>query len=126
MTRKLPLDFKSPIPIFQQIVNEFERQILVGELREGDFLPSVREFAINHTINPNTVAKAYQALQVLDLAEAVRGKGLVVKKLREKLATSRRDDIIQEKVRELIKIGESLKLSVGELAQLVIEIGSKP
>jgi GntR family transcriptional regulator len=125
MTRKFVIDFKSSVPIFQQIVNEIERQILVGELKEGAFLTSVREYAVGNTVNPNTVAKAYQALQALGLVESVRGKGLAVKKVREKAASDRRDDIITEKIRELIEVGASLKLSVDDLVHLMKNIGRK-
>lgn len=125
MSRKIAIDFKSPVPIFQQIVNEVEREVLVGELKEGDFLTSVREFAIANTVNPNTVAKAYQQLQAMGLVESVRGKGLVVKKLREKAASDRREDIITEKIKDLIEVSASLKLSIDDLVELIRTFGRK-
>lgn len=125
MGKKLVIDFNSQIPIFQQIVNEVERQILIGELKEDDFLTSVREFAVANTVNPNTVAKAYQILQTMELVESVRGKGLRVKKLKDKAATARRDDIISEKIAGLIQLAESLKISQDDLINLIKTIGRK-
>lgn len=125
MSRKIVIDFKSPIPIFQQIVDEIERQILIGELKEGDFLTSVRDFAVSNTVNPNTVAKAYQVLQTMGLVAPVRGKGLVVNKLKEKTASSRRDDIVADKIKELIQLGASLKLTVDDLVELMKTLGRK-
>ena len=125
MTAKIRIDFKSSTPIFQQIVNELERAILVGLVAEGSFLPSVREFAVANTVNPNTVAKAYQILQTMELAEVVRGKGLIVKKIKQKAADDRRDDLVQDKISELIKLGNSLHYSVDDLVQMLKNHGRK-
>ena len=110
---------KSDEPIFQQIVSGIEKLILTGELKEGDFLMSVREFAVNHTVNPNTVAKAYQEIQRKGLAESVRGKGLKVVKVNQKDATKRTHEILGEKIDELIKIAESLNVSKEDLVSLL-------
>jgi DNA-binding transcriptional regulator YhcF (GntR family) len=125
MSKKSFIDVNSETPIFQQIINETERQILVGELKEGDFLMSVREFATNHTINPNTVAKAYQNLQTMGLVESVRGKGLKVKKIKEKTASNRKEDLIKEKVMDLILVSNSLNISNSELIELIKSLGRK-
>lgn len=125
MSRKSFIDSNSQVPIFQQIVNETERLILVGELKEDEFLMSVREFAIQHTVNPNTVAKAYQALQLMDLVEAVRGKGLRVKKIKEKTALHRKEDLVKKKVLELIDLSNSLNMSNDDLVELVVNLGRK-
>ena len=125
MGKKLAIDFNSQTPIFQQIVNEVERQILIGTLKEEDFLMSVREFAIANTINPNTVAKAYQILQTMDLVESVRGKGLKVKRLKEKTAAARRDDIIAERIKDLLQLGDSLKINAEDIIELIKSIGRK-
>lgn len=125
MGKKLAIDFNSQIPIFQQIVNEVEKQVLTGELNDGDFLTSVREFAVANTINPNTVAKAYQILQTMDLVESIRGKGLAVKKVKDKVASARRDNLISEKIGDLLQLADSLKISHDDLIDLIRTIGRK-
>jgi GntR family transcriptional regulator len=122
MNRNFPIDPKSSISIFQQIVNGIEQQILTGMLKEGDYLPSVRELALAQSINPNTVAKAYQILQSLDLVEANRGKGLVVKKYKKRVAESRREELILEKAHELIALGDSLQFSIEDLIDTLRKI----
>jgi GntR family transcriptional regulator len=122
MNRNFPIDPKSSISIFQQIVNGIEQQILTGMLKEGDYLPSVRELALAQSINPNTVAKAYQILQSLDLVETNRGKGLVVKKYKKRVAESRREELILEKAHELIALGESLRFSIEDLIDTLRKI----
>ena len=115
MSRRSFLDPNSPTPIFQQIVEEFERQILSGDLGDGDFLPSVRDLAVQHGVNPNTVAKAYQQLQVLGLAVSVRGKGLIAKSLISKAMTERRDQLVDEQIRSLVKTSRSLGVGLDDV-----------
>ncbi|MEZ4740979.1 MAG: GntR family transcriptional regulator [Bdellovibrionota bacterium] len=125
MGNKSFIDINSQIPIFQQIVNETERQILVGELRDGDFLISVREFASVHTINPNTVSKAYQLLQTMGLVEAIRGKGLKVKKIEDKIAASRKESILKERIFDLIQLSKALNISKHDLIEIIKANGEK-
>jgi len=122
VNRNFPIDPKSSISIFQQIVNGIEQQILTGSLKEGEYLPSVRELALAQSINPNTVAKAYQILQSLDLVEANRGKGLVVKKYKKRVAESRREELIHDKAHELIALGASLQFSIEDLIDTLRKI----
>ena len=49
--------------VYENIVNELKRLIEVGVIKSGEKLPSVRIYAVEHRVNPNTVAKAYAALE---------------------------------------------------------------
>ena len=49
--------------VYENIVNELKKLIELGVLKQGDKLPSVRMYAVDHRVNPNTVAKAYAALE---------------------------------------------------------------
>lgn len=122
MKRSL-IDANSDTPIFQQIVEEIERQIITGELKANDFLTSVREFALRIEVNPNTVSKAYQQLQSLGLVEAVRGTGLKVKVPSSKRNTERRDQLMREKLDECIAFAKSLGISKDELIRRIKERG---
>lgn len=57
------LDYTSRTPIYEQIVNEIEKFVSLGILKENDQIPSIRELASNLGINPNTVKKAYSILE---------------------------------------------------------------
>lgn len=119
MSRKNFIDPHSNTPIFQQIADELERRILVREVKDGDFLPSVRELAIELQINPNTVAKAYQHLQAKGLAESARGLGLKVKSPGEKQTEARRKELLQEKLDECVSLAKSLAIPIDELVRLI-------
>lgn len=59
----LEIDLGSPEPIFEQIISQIGSAIKNKELLPGDKLPSIRQIAKDLEINPNTVAKAYIALE---------------------------------------------------------------
>ena len=72
------LDYRDARPIYAQVVEQFQRQILSGILREGERLPSVRELAGELAINPNTIQRAYQKLEIEGWIASVPGKGSFV------------------------------------------------
>lgn len=74
----LQLNYKSGIPIYDQIVNGIIRQKALGLLSSGDQLPSVRALAIELCVNPNTIQKAYQMLESSGIIYTVKGKGCFV------------------------------------------------
>ena len=57
------LDYRDARPIYIQIVDGFRAQILAGVLQSGEKLPSVRELAMELSINPNTIQRAYRELE---------------------------------------------------------------
>jgi GntR family transcriptional regulator len=68
----------APTPIYRQIVEQVQRLIAGGQLRPGDGLPSVREVAMLHAINPMTVSKAYSLLENDGVLTRLRGVGMVI------------------------------------------------
>lgn len=69
------LDFKSGVPICDQIVNGFIKLKALGVLKGGDQLPSVRALASKFSVNPNTVQKSYAILENSGIIYSVKGKG---------------------------------------------------
>jgi len=65
-------------PIYRQIVEQLRRLIAGGQLAAGELLPSVREVAAFHAINPMTVSRAYGMAESEGLLERLRGKGMAV------------------------------------------------
>ena len=76
--RILHIDPSSPEPIYRQIAEQLRRLVAAGQLRPGDGLPSVREVAAAHAINPMTVSRAYSQLEAEGVLERLRGKGMAV------------------------------------------------
>ena len=73
------LDYRDARPIYTQIADGFRDQILSGVLANGERLPSVRELAMELTINPNTIQRAYRELENDGWIESAPGKGSFVR-----------------------------------------------
>lgn len=65
-------------PIYRQIGSQLRRLIASGQLSPGEELPSVRDVAVQHAVNPMTVSRAYCQLEAEGLLTRLRGKGMVV------------------------------------------------
>ena len=69
------LDYKDARPIYEQVVEKFKLLILKGVLTRDEQMPSVRSLAMELSINPNTIQKAYAELERQGYIYAVKGRG---------------------------------------------------
>lgn len=65
-------------PIFEQIISQIKMAVLKGYLKPGDAIPSVRKLALQLSVTPGTVAKAYNELEHQEVIVTIRGKGAYV------------------------------------------------
>jgi GntR family transcriptional regulator len=98
-------------PIYRQISAQLRRLITSGQLPAGEELPSVRDVAAYHAINPMTVSRAYSQLEGDGLLERRRGKGMVVAGLpRRPLSDQERLGQLETALRELARQTRELNL----------------
>ena len=71
----LNLDYRDARPIYEQVRDGLRRLMVTGAIREGEKLPSVRTLASSLAINPNTIQRAYEALEAEGYLYSVPGKG---------------------------------------------------
>lgn len=69
------LDYKDARPIFEQITDRFQTLILKGVLSPDEQMPSVRSLAMDLSVNPNTIQKAYAELERRGYIYPVKGRG---------------------------------------------------
>ena len=72
------IDYKSELPIYEQIIEQFKLNIMKCNFVAGDPVVSVRKMAASLQITPSTVAKAYTELERQGIIETVRGKGTFI------------------------------------------------
>jgi len=111
----MQLNFNLAKPIYMQIVDEFKRTIARGELKPGDKVPSQRAQKVK--VNPNTVQKAYQEMERINLVETLRGQGTFI---REEEAVLNR--IKEEMAREALAIFIDQLYSLGFKARDIMEM----
>jgi len=69
------LDYKDRRPIYEQIVERFQELMMTGALEKDSQLPSVRSLAMELSINPNTIQRAYVELERMGYTYSIKGKG---------------------------------------------------
>lgn len=96
-------EFNGTQPIYLQLVQKVIIQIVRGDLKTGEKLPSVRELGAQFKVNPNTVQRAYAELERLTVVETRRGLGTFVtedktrlNQLREQLKHEKIDTFIRD------------------------------
>ena len=71
----LHIDYRDARPIYEQVMDGLRRLMVTGVIAEGEKLPSVRALASSLAINPNTIQRAYEALEAEGYLCSVAGKG---------------------------------------------------
>lgn len=69
------IDYQNRKPIYEQIVDRFQTLIITGAIEPDSQMPSVRSLAVDLSINPNTIQKAYSVLEQEGFIYPVRGRG---------------------------------------------------
>lgn len=115
------LDNKSRLPIYEQIVNEMQAQVVKGVLEPGDRLPSIRELAALLGINPNTVSKAYQELERLEILSTVKGRGTFITKQTGKMLSEKTLLDAKKRLKEAVIHLKALGISEAEINNWVKE-----
>ena len=114
------IDSMSQVPVYEQLVNQIERFILLGALNSGDSMPSVRGLSIELSVNPNTIQKSYSELSSKGILFSVPGKGLFVSENAKEIIGGQK----RENLQEFKKTVSELKLAgitVDELISIVRE-----
>jgi GntR family transcriptional regulator len=98
------------VDLYLRIKSHIEHLILAGAFLEGEALPSVRKIALDMGVNPNTVMKSYQALEIDGFIEIVPKKGAYVRKfqIENDLKLSELDPIINQ-LKKTYTIDEIIK-----------------
>ena len=73
------VDPRSGVPIYLQLIDQVKRAVALGTLASGEQLPTVKALALELTVNPNTVARAYRDLEHDGVIETSPGRGSFVK-----------------------------------------------
>lgn len=108
------LDYTNRTPIYEQIVNEIEKYVALGILKEKEQIPSIRELASTLGINPNTVKKAYSELELKGVIVTISTKGTFVSDKTDNIIEAKIDEGIF-KINELISELEKLGISRSEI-----------
>jgi len=116
----LQIDFRSGLPIYIQIVNQVQAQIVSGILEPGDQLPTVRALAEELRVNFNTVARAYRILDEARIISTQQGRGTYITEIPPPKVSERlRQEALEALTQRYISEAMRLDFSKSEVRQMV-------
>ena len=114
------MEFNNNIPIYLQIIDSIKQDIVVGKLKSGQKMPSVRELAGTLKVNPNTIQRVYQELDREKITYTKRGMGTYVNE-EEKIISSLKEEISQKIILDFVEGMNKLGFSNEEMINTLKE-----
>ena len=119
------MEFNPALPIYLQVMTAIRRDIVTGRLALGEKLPSVRDLALQYTINPNTAGRVYRELEQEGVCFTRRGMGTFVTEDPQK-AAQMKSQMAGELVRDFLKGMEQIGIAREEALALIESGGQNP
>jgi len=126
---KQPSDHKEPlnftldpvngVPIYRQIIQQIEYAILSGRMRAGDRLPTIRALAVELKTNPNTIARAYNEMEIKGILVTQVGSGTYISDKKPVLDDDRLNRKIREVLSRFMQEMQGLGVDNRELARMI-------
>jgi GntR family transcriptional regulator len=111
------LDLHSGVPVYRQIIDQVIGGIAAGTLTAGDQLPTVRQLAVDLSINPNTVIRAYRELEIRGILETQQGTGTFISPQKPQRDDADRQRRLTQLVGEFIARAGSAGFTVEDLLE---------
>ena len=113
----ITIDYQSKLPFYEQIAERFRTLILRGILPADSQMPSVRSLAVDLSINPNTIQKAYSLLEQQGYIYSVKGRGNYAADVTA-LAEKERQSVLKE-AEQLIAYGRGIGITSAEYIEII-------
>ncbi len=111
------LDLHSGVPVYRQIIDQVSGGIAAGALAGGDQLPTVRQMAVDLSVNPNTVIRAYRELEIRGVLETQQGTGTFISHQKVERDTAERQRRLNQLVGEFVARAGSGGFTLEELME---------
>jgi GntR family transcriptional regulator len=119
---QIRLDPDSGVPAYRQIIDQVMAAIARGALSAGDQLPTVRQLAVDLSINPNTVIRAYRELEIRKILETQQGTGTFISQVKPESREGERERRLGQLVSDFLARmgaeGFTLEEAVAQLQEM--------
>jgi len=122
---QLMLDPTSGVPFYRQIILQIEMAIADGRLQTGNQLPTVRGLAVDLQINPNTVARAYNELEIRGIVNTQQGTGTFISDKKIELTAVEREEVLGRLVQSFIASVSSYGFTVDDVLEFVGKVSEE-
>ena len=113
----ISIDLKSGVPFYRQIIEHVMFSIARGDLEPGARLPTVRQLAVDLSINLNTVIRAYRELEIEGVIETQQGSGTFVGQKRPKIDDLEKQRMLDQILTELLARASDYGFTLNEVLQ---------
>ena len=111
------IDHKDRRPIYEQVIERFQQMILCGAMQPNASMPSVRSLAMELSLNPNTIQRAYQELERTGYIYTIKGKGSFVSETATAAAHKRQE--IQREMQGTVDKALLAGIATEELSEIL-------
>ncbi len=120
------LDVKSGgVPFYKQIIFQVEMAIADGRLEKGAQLPTVRALAVDLSVNPNTVARAYAEMEIRNIVVTQQGSGTFISDKEVSIDGIERERILSQITKEYLTKASSYGFQPDELIEAIKDMGNE-
>jgi GntR family transcriptional regulator len=121
MTAPFRLDSSSGVPFYRQIIDQVLVALADGRLKPGAQLPTVRQLAVDLSINLNTVAKAYREMEIRGIVETQQGTGTFIAARQPDRDAGEKRKAVNDMVDRMIAHGQALGAGIDDLIEVLME-----
>lgn len=118
------LDASTGVPFYRQVIDQVLLAVADGRLKPGTQLPTVRQLAVDLSVNLNTVAKAYREMEIRGIVQTQQGTGTFIAARTGAKAREKRK-AVQDLLDRLIANGEALGVPLEDLVEALAERAEK-
>ncbi|MBN2658774.1 MAG: GntR family transcriptional regulator [Spirochaetales bacterium] len=119
------LDPKSGVPFYKQIILQVEMAIADGRLTKGEQLPTVRSLAVDLRINPNTVGRAYNEMEIRGIVNTQQGTGTFISGKEVQLDAVERERVLSGITKTFISKAGSYGFTLDEIINYLTDLKSE-
>jgi GntR family transcriptional regulator len=116
------IDLQSGVPAYRQIIDQVTGGLAAGALSSGEQLPTVRQVAVDLSINPNTVMRAYRELEIRGVLESLQGTGTFISQQDSKPDAASHQRRLSQLVGEFVARAGAAGFTVQELLDQLKEL----
>lgn len=111
------IDARSGVPLYRQIIEQVKFAIARGRLNPGDQLPTVRQLSVDLSVNPNTVIRAYRALEIEGVLETHQGSGTFVGNHKPEIDRLERQRMLDQILTDLLARASTYGFTLEDVAE---------
>jgi GntR family transcriptional regulator len=115
------LDSGSGVPFYRQVIDQVLLAVADGRLRPGERLPTVRQLAVDLSVNLNTIARAYREMEIRGIVETQQGTGTFVAHRKAEKKTAERRKALERLVDQALSSAAAQGFATEELAEALFD-----